>query len=360
MTCLMLLFVYLPHPLASSFEQVRESIREKKSDLDQKKEKIESLSRREEEIYTSLEKIDKRVQATEKKLSAQEEKLSELRGREARLLEKYQKAKKAREEERARLNRLLSVLWPAYCNRMSHSPAQIREWSALDRRIYWLKNISKRVDEGLARLKAVQSELTSSLAELESVKVRVRKELDKTDELKDELLAQKLSYLSRVREIRAKRLVSENHVRDILDTIESLNYKLKALSEKDFSRMKGYLPWPCSGEIEKEYRPDLDPPQRGIGLSVTQGEKVKAVFWGKVVHNDKLRGFGKVVILFHGEDYYTLYAFLNSSRVELGQNVEKGEPIGTCGYYPDLKSEGLYFELRFHQKAINPMDWLSS
>jgi septal ring factor EnvC (AmiA/AmiB activator) len=38
--------------------------------------------------------------------------------------------------------------------------------------------------------------------------------------------------------------------------------------------------------------------------------------------------------------------------------VEKDEPIGHAGYYPEAHGNGLYFELRFRQKPINPQLWL--
>jgi len=85
---------------------------------------------------------------------------------------------------------------------------------------------------------------------------------------------------------------------------------------------------------------------------------VRSVFWGKVVHNDVLRGLGKVVILYHSGDYNSLYAYLSDVNVETGQDVEKDEPLGHAGYYPEAHGNGLYFELRFRQKPINPQLWL--
>ena len=80
---------------------------------------------------------------------------------------------------------------------------------------------------------------------------------------------------------------------------------------------------------------------------------------GKVVHNDVLRGFGTVLILQHGDDYYSLYAFLGNSPLQVGQDVAGRQQLGTVGYYPAIRGPGLYFELRFKQKAINPEQWLS-
>jgi murein DD-endopeptidase MepM/ murein hydrolase activator NlpD len=40
--------------------------------------------------------------------------------------------------------------------------------------------------------------------------------------------------------------------------------------------------------------------------------------------------------------------------------VENGESLGQAGFYPLAKGAGLYFELRFGQKAINPEQWLGT
>jgi septal ring factor EnvC (AmiA/AmiB activator) len=124
--------------------------------------------------------------------------------------------------------------------------------------------------------------------------------------------------------------------------------------------LQGHLPWPGHGKVVASFNPGAAPPVRGIGIEVDRKQPVQAVSWGKVVHNDQLRGFGRVVILYHGDDYYTLYAFLANSPLRMGQKVEKGETIGTTGFYPPANGPGLYFELRFGQKAVNPMDWLAS
>jgi septal ring factor EnvC (AmiA/AmiB activator) len=111
-------------------------------------------------------------------------------------------------------------------------------------------------------------------------------------------------------------------------------------------------------ELAGRFRPSSSPPRRGVSLRVDKGAPVTAVSWGKVVHDDILRGFGRVIIILHGEDYYSLYAYLADSRVDVGQDVAMGDVLGTAGYHPELQAPGLYFELRFHQKAINPEGWL--
>ncbi|MCC8193850.1 MAG: peptidoglycan DD-metalloendopeptidase family protein, partial [Deltaproteobacteria bacterium] len=57
-------------------------------------------------------------------------------------------------------------------------------------------------------------------------------------------------------------------------------------------------------------------------------------------------------------EYYSLYMFLSESPLSIGQDVERGETVGTSGFVTSLNGPGLYFELRHHQKAVNPEQWL--
>ena len=122
---------------------------------------------------------------------------------------------------------------------------------------------------------------------------------------------------------------------------------------------KGKTPWPAKGKVVVRYAPGASPPVRGIGLSLGGGAEVKAVAWGKVVHSDVLRGLGYVVVLMHPKQFYTVYAHLNGSAYKVGQEVKQGAVLGKAGHYPPAGGPGLYFELRSHEKAVNPEIWLS-
>jgi septal ring factor EnvC (AmiA/AmiB activator) len=96
-----------------------------------------------------------------------------------------------------------------------------------------------------------------------------------------------------------------------------------------------------------------------MGFSCAKDAPVRAVATGKVVFTDLLRGMGKVVIVSHGDGHFTVYAYLADITVSMGQDVEAQAPVGHAGFYPPAGGPGLYFELRFHEKAINPVEWLA-
>ena len=123
--------------------------------------------------------------------------------------------------------------------------------------------------------------------------------------------------------------------------------------------VKGKTPWPAKGKVVVRYAPNASPPVRGIGLSLAANAEVRAVAWGKVVHSDVLRGLGYVVVLMHPKQYYTVYAHLTGSQYKVGQEVKQGAVLGRAGHYPPAGGPGIYFELRSHEKAVNPETWLS-
>ena len=123
--------------------------------------------------------------------------------------------------------------------------------------------------------------------------------------------------------------------------------------------VKGKTPWPAKGRVVVRYAPGASPPVRGIGMSMAANGEVRAVAWGKVVHSDVLRGLGYVVVLMHPKQYYTVYAHLTGSPYKVGQEVKQGAVLGRAGHYPPAGGPGIYFELRSHEKAVNPETWLA-
>jgi septal ring factor EnvC (AmiA/AmiB activator) len=96
----------------------------------------------------------------------------------------------------------------------------------------------------------------------------------------------------------------------------------------------------------------------GIELRADDGAPVIAVADGRVVHTGWLRGFGRIVIVDHGEGHHTLSAHL--SRVSVGRDdeVTRGQTIGFVGDTESHNGPKLYFELRENGRPRDPMPFL--
>ncbi len=130
-------------------------------------------------------------------------------------------------------------------------------------------------------------------------------------------------------------------------------------SGKGLGALKGKLIPPVAGPVlqrfgEKKHDEFSDFVfSKGLEFQAPVGEKVRVVAPGRVMLNRVLAGFGSVIIVDHGERFYTLYGRLASSLKQVGDTLKQGEVIAVLGE-PDRKKKNFYFELRQKGKAIDP------
>jgi septal ring factor EnvC (AmiA/AmiB activator) len=72
-----------------------------------------------------------------------------------------------------------------------------------------------------------------------------------------------------------------------------------------------------------------------------------------------LRGFGNLIILDHGGKYLSIYGNNQAVIKQAGESVNAGDVIASVGNSGGNEQSGLYFELRFQGKAIDPLGWVN-
>lgn len=124
---------------------------------------------------------------------------------------------------------------------------------------------------------------------------------------------------------------------------------------RGFAAMKSRLPFPIPGraELKSARRPGTDGP--GIEMRAPRGTPVRAVYQGRVAFADEYAGYGKTVILDHGDSYYTVSANLSDIAVKAGDDVTTGSRVGSVG---DMgQGPLLYFEIRKGTETVDPAEW---
>lgn len=125
----------------------------------------------------------------------------------------------------------------------------------------------------------------------------------------------------------------------------------------------GNLDWPVDGDILYRFGRVVNPNNtttrwNGMGIAANQGSAVRAVSAGEVVLADQIGTYGSTVIIQHGGGDYSVYGSLQRIDVRQGQQVAKGQVIGTVGAAdPDLPPH-LHFEIRPKGRAVDPLEWL--
>lgn len=117
---------------------------------------------------------------------------------------------------------------------------------------------------------------------------------------------------------------------------------------------------PVNGEVQGRFggqRPEGGI-WRGIVLRSPEGTHVRAIASGRVAFASWLSGFGNILIIDHGEQYMSVYAYNQSLLKEVGDPVGTGDIVATVGATGGQVEPGLYFEIRHQGKPINPLLWL--
>ena len=125
-----------------------------------------------------------------------------------------------------------------------------------------------------------------------------------------------------------------------------------------FSSLKGKLPWPIKGQLVQKFgSPRSDSVWDGVLIDAKEGTDIHSVNAGKVVYAEWLRGYGLLIIIDHGQDYMTLYAFNQSLYKKIGETVNAGDIIASVGQSGGRTQSGLYFGIRKKGLPIDPLDW---
>ena len=129
---------------------------------------------------------------------------------------------------------------------------------------------------------------------------------------------------------------------------------------------RGTLDWPAVGPVASRFgRPagraadaaSTIAARSGIEISVPEGTPVRAVHPGTVGFADIFAGYGTLVIVDHGANYFSLYGYLGTAGVQRDQRVDTGDELGRVGFAP-AGPPALYFEMRVDGRSVDPVQWL--
>ena len=135
------------------------------------------------------------------------------------------------------------------------------------------------------------------------------------------------------------------------------SYQNSTLPSENFSKKISRWQWPVKGKVV-EYFSNSAQGNKGIDITGRRGTKIKSAAKGKVVYaGSALRGYGKLVIVKHNDDYLSAYAHNDRILVKEQQQINIGDVIATMGD-TDTNKVMLHFEIRFRGKSVNPLKYL--
>ncbi len=221
-------------------------------------------------------------------------------------------------------------------------------------------------------LESLLTQLNTSKAEKRALELKLRQRVTKLD-------AQQKKRKKLLKTIRGKKsleLAALKALREAARELDATIVQIKPAVRKStpptetrqqgkpFKAYKGLLSWPVKGKIISFFGPYRDKKfavtnfQSGINIQAERGEPIRSVSDGHVIYANWFKGFGNMMIVDHGDHYYTVYAHLEEVFKVKGDRVDQGEVIATVGDSGSMKGPALHFEVRHHGKPVDPLKWI--
>lgn len=366
-----------PPPAGASLENLRQEADTVRRNIQEREAEIDRITRRESDILNALEttaqtlhRHRRQAQALKAELEDLDQQMTSTRMAEEDLVRRI----RANETYLSkRLVALYTVQRLGAVDVLAASASMVeavKRKAALERILSHDEEVQKTLRAYYAELRELQSRLASQLAAKQSRATDYDRQLTAVN--REHSNREKL--LARIRSDKAAQLAA---VDNLQEAARALDLKMKALTRspdssaggplapaQPISALKGLLIFPVKGRIINPYGPYRHPRlnvqafRNGIDIAAERGEPVKAVHAGTILYSGWFKGYGSVVIIDHGDHFYSVYAHLEDVFKSVENRVEAGDVIATAGDSGVMGAAGVYFELRHHERPLDPMEWL--
>lgn len=355
--------------------------RKEAEDINQEIEKgrhrVLTFTKEEAAIVSSLNNIDLALNQARKHVSALKFELAALRDKTietTRASDKLKKRIKADEDYIfKRLAALYKMNWlgSIYVLASAQSMYELfKRKKSMEIILAYDQKIRQNLLDNKAKLQKILVRLNSQKMEKLSLEAGLKKQIAV---MSDERV-KRSSILAGIRNKRSLELAlleSLNQAAsDLNQAVKSLNLETgplkqkKNISPKSFSSLKGLLNMPVKGKIVFRFGPHKNTKlnvvnfQSGIQIKADRGEPIRAVFDGQILYADWFKGYGNMIIIDHGENYYTVYAHAEELFASKGDIIDMGDVVATVGDSGSMIGPSLHFELRHHGKPVDPLKWI--
>lgn len=375
---------------SSRLRKKREELSHVKKELDRERKQAQRVAQKERTLSEELDRIDRELQQKGRELKELQVKLKigterlQTTQRDIKLTRTH--LDQLQDLFRRRVRAIYKQGRYGYVQALLSS----EDLSGAERRIRYLATIANQDQRMVAAYTATLQTLGTQQAELERSKAELTLGQKTVTEKREEILEQKYArrvLLAKVQEEKKGHLAAVRELELAARELQSLIGRLQqqrrlqigraphpapsrttGLTEEpngSFASLKGRLPWPTAGVLASTFGRKEHARYRtvtfnhGIEINAPDGQKIASVSDGVVLYADWFKGYGRLIVLDHGEGYYTVYAHAAEILVKVGDQVAKGQTIGSVGSSGSVTGSQLYFEVRYRGGPQDPVAWLA-
>jgi septal ring factor EnvC (AmiA/AmiB activator) len=346
------------------YKKIQEKLSEEKKRLSEALERESSVLGEIDRVNLKLSKTEEELRQFRKSLRQTEAAIGTVSGELAKTKQSLEMQKKWMERKLRSMNRFgygSDVLMQFLS--VDDLSGLMRSWKYLEYLARYEHGIIEAYRVNITKLDEEQKKLEALKAEMKTREKRVRTKENELAERKRE----KETILTSVRTEKKTRQNMISELREAsrrLQDIIAESSKKEDYAGKGFGQLKGRLFWPAEGHIvvpygaQKDAQFDTPVFRNGIHIETEPSADARAVFSGKVIFAEWFKGFGQLIIVNHGGGYHTLYGNLAEIFSKVGDIIRENSVIGKVGTSGTLNAPGIYFEIRYKGKPLDPSQWL--
>jgi septal ring factor EnvC (AmiA/AmiB activator) len=353
----------------SSQLKQKEKLKDLEKEVAKKKKNIRKYEAREYSIIKKINEIDRYLDQKNKELAIYESNLAQNQKQKAKANAEILKLEKEINQNLDRLKGRLRVIYKSGGIGLvkvifsSHSISQLLQSITL------MRYVVQSDAEILEIFRQKYNSYQEKIKELEEYNSRVNLYKKRALQVKDTLVRQKKEKKSLLDSVKKDKSRQASLLKDLEKQSEALHRIIEngirgTINCDDFVKMKGHLIWPVQGSVLVPFGLQYDSSlnrkvlNNGIDIKASFGSDIVSVAPGKVIYAGWFLGYGKMVIIDHGNGYNTIYAHASNIFVREGQSIKTGEKIAAVGDTDSFRGPELYFEVRHRGRPYNPLSWL--
>jgi septal ring factor EnvC (AmiA/AmiB activator) len=361
-----------------AFERCKEEAKNIGRKIEKARSEVRTFTRKESAVINGLNKIDQSLNNTRQRVLSLESEIAEtnlkLNEIEHALQTLAETIKINENYSSKRLVAIYKLNWLGKTNVIASAESMcelFQRKTAIEQILAHDENILKDLIANKKRLIKLQNEQTvekrnklSLEADLNQQIRTMSSEKSKRSKTLEDIRNKKSLQMAYINSLKKAAIALDQKI-NLLSSRYPLKDSVKETALQPFASLKGLLEMPVKGTIISRFgayeNPQLNVKNfhNGIDIKADRGEPIRAVYVGRILYANWFKGYGNMVIIDHGNYYYTVYAHIEELFKEKGSYVEKGEVIATVGDAASRTGPKLYFEVRHHGKPIDPLKWIN-
>jgi septal ring factor EnvC (AmiA/AmiB activator) len=338
----------------AELSHIQGHIEDLKKILNENKSRETQLQEQLKTTELALSQLSADVAALDKKIMIQETELEKI----TKTQQKYSQDLAVQRASLAEQIRLQYQLGKAQSVRNILNP---ENFSSINRYVYYYHYLSLARAKSVAEINQILEILTQNMQAMTTQENNLKNlRLQKQNQLhKAQAAQQKRQKI--IAELDTSSQDKQQQLQTLLTNQSGLRNMITDLQKQtpedlyhSFKEARGRLSWPIESH---QFSQITNSHQNAVIIKAPEGTPVHAIYGGKVIFANWLRGFGLLIIINHGDGFMSLYARNHAIYAKVGDQVAPREVIASIGNTGGYSTSSLYFEIRQNGQPLNVKTW---